>query len=73
MFPIDGSWQIGITHDSLETSAPVRVAVGEADTLAWLPTALAFGAFGAVAAAVAAGIFVLRGRSAVPARAARAG
>ena len=72
-FPVDGSWEVGITHDSLETSAPVPLVVGEAATLAWLPAALALGVFGAVAAGVAAGIFVLRGRPAVPARAARAG
>lgn len=72
-FPVDGSWQIAITHDSLATSAPLRLVVGEAVALAWLPAAVALAAFGAVAAGVAAGIFVLRGRPAVPARVARAG
>jgi hypothetical protein len=72
-FPVEGSWVISITHDSLETSAPAQLTVGEAAGLAWLPAALALVAFGAVAAAVAAGIFLARGRSALPARAARAG
>ena len=72
-FPRDGSWEIGITHDSLDTSASLQLVVEEPAGLAWLPAVLALGAFGAVAAAVAVGIFVARGRSAVPARAARAG
>lgn len=72
-FPVDGSWEIGVTHDSLDTSAPLRMVVGEAAGLAWLPAALALAGFGAAAAAVTAVILVTRGRSALPARAARAG
>ncbi len=64
-FPTDGTWEIAITHDSLATSGPIDLAVGSAPDAAWLPPAVAVGAFGAIA--LAAVVLLARGRPRVKA------
>lgn len=62
-FPAAGDWQIRITHQDLEITGPSTLTVGESTSLAWLPAALALGAFAAVVGVVLAGMFLVAGRS----------
>jgi hypothetical protein len=54
-FPADGSWQIRVTHDELETSPPTMISVGQPDGPGDLAGAVSIGLFGLAAAAVLVG------------------
>lgn len=61
VFPVAGYWQVHVTHQWFETSAPTALAVTPGETAAWLPAALAVGGF-AAAILVVLGAIVVIGR-----------
>lgn len=56
VFPAAGDWQVHVTHQWFETSEPTSLAVAPAETVAWLPAALAIGGFAAAILVVLAAI-----------------
>lgn len=61
-FPVEGSWDLRVTHQWFETSQPVTRMVGPAEGIAWLPAALAIGAFTAATVVIVGGMLRLRSR-----------
>lgn len=69
-FPAGGDWQLHVTHDVFETSAPTSLAVAPV-AAGPMGAALAVGMLGAAAAAVLAGMLLIRrARGSGPRRAA---
>ena len=72
-FPVEGSWDLRVSHQWFETSQPVTRTVGSAEGIAWLPAALAIGAFAAVAMVILGGMLRFRSRPAPAGEPIRAG
>ena len=72
-FPVAGSWQIGVTHNELETSGPTTLTVGPDGQLAWLPSTLTVAIFAAGAMAVIGGMLLVRNRPMAGGQAIRTG